>query len=183
MVARPYIWIKEEEEERGKPTPQASLWDLEVPKDETPVPETRLSSDEKTMAILQAVLKDVLTNPELKHTRDFYGTAEDRTLTLDNGGKLGWPKRFQPETHGFGLVTVQLDPFKDQRRVLGISISKFDLNHKESPGKLFDTPIEVEIYNAGGSANGGVIGGCTVYYKVKRLHNRWTVEWYGVLDP
>ena len=116
LVARPYIWIKEEEEKGGRPIPQANRWDADVPKAETPASETRLPSDEKTKAILQAVLKDVLTNPDLKFSRDAYGTASDKTFTLIDGDKLCWPKKFQPETHGNNLMTVQSDPFKDQHQ-------------------------------------------------------------------
>src|SRR5207249_891977 len=111
-------------------------------------------------------------------TREFYGTAKDKTFTLKASDKLGWPKGFTPETHGYKLAEVHLDPFVNQRRVLGINLGKFDLKQKKS--EVFDTPIQISIFNAGGSANGAVIGGCIVHYVPKRVGKRWIVEFKGL---
>ena len=71
--------------------------------------------------------------------------------------------------------------FENQNRVLGIRLDKVDL--KQMQAGLFDAPIRVCLFNAGGSANGGVIGGCSVYYEPKRVGKRWTVSYQGLLDP
>jgi hypothetical protein len=68
-----------------------------------------------------------------------------------------------------------------QRRVLGVRLDKFDLKQKKA--ELFDTPIKVSLLNAGGTANGAVIGGCTVYYVPKRGGKHWIVEYTATFDP
>jgi hypothetical protein len=189
LVARPFIWIQEEVDtlrKQGNDLKPGDIWKSEVPKEEEPAPATPLPSNDEVKEILQAIIKHVLTDPDLRDTRDFYGTARDKTFTLTDGGvfggkQIGWPKEFIPETHGFKLVQVRRDPFADQRRILGIRLDKFDL--KQGKTDLFDAPIEVCLFNAGGSANGAVIGGCTVYYVPKRVGKRWTVECTGTLDP
>src|SRR5262249_21290360 len=158
-----------------------SVWEGDVPKEEKPAEATPLPLDDEVKEILQAVITDVLTNPDLKSTREFYGTAKDKTFALVDHEKLGWPRKFNPETHGYKLVIVKNDPFVNSRRVLGIRLDKFDLKQKKAA--LFNAPIEVSLHNAGGSANGAVIGGCLVYYVPKRVGKRWTVECVGMLDP
>ena len=130
--------------------------------------------------ILQALLTDILTNPEIKSTREFYGTEKDTTVALEDV-KSAWPKEFKPAVHGYKLVEVNRDPFVNQRRILGIRLDKFDLKQKKA--ELFNSPIEVCLFNAGGSANGAVFGGCSVYYSPKRIGQRWAVELLGVNDP
>jgi hypothetical protein len=185
LAARPIIWIREEVEEirkqRGEFNPK-SVWDSEPPEEEEkPAPAKRLPLSDEVKEILQAVIADVLTNPDLKKTREFYGTEKDRTLTLVDTAELGWPKAFCPETHGYKLVQPQRDPFVNGRRVLGIRLDKFDLKQKKAD--LSNAPLEICIINAGGSANGAVIGGCLVYYAPKREGDRWTVECVGAIDP
>jgi hypothetical protein len=184
MVARPFIWIEEEVREirrTGGDVSPRSVWSSPVPEDEKPTPATPLPFNNDVSEILQAVVKDVLTNPALKDTRDFYGTAADKTFALVDNEKLGWPKEFKPDTHGYKLVEARQDPFVNGRRVLGIRIDKFDLKQRKVGTQ--DTPIQVCVFNTGGSANGAVIGGCTVYYAPKRVGKRWAVEYDGLLDP
>lgn len=186
LVARPFIWIEEEVKEierRGGKRSAQSIWDGEVHKEEEPreKPAPPLRLDDESKEILQAVITDVLTNPSLKSTREFYGTEKDRTLTVVDSEKIGWPGDFKPVTNGYKLIEVRRDPFVNHRRVLAIRVDKFDLKQKKS--ELFDTPIEVCVFNGGGSANGAVIGGCSVYYTPKRVNKRWTVECAGLLDP
>jgi hypothetical protein len=184
MLARPFIWIEDEVKDirkQGGDLSAKSIWEKEPEKDDTPAPATRLPLNDDVKQILQAIITDVLTNPRLKGTREFYGTASDRTLALEDGDKLGWPKDFKPETYGHTLVEVRPDPFVNRRRVLGIRLDKFELNQKKSD-KL-GSPIEVCVSNAGGDQNGAVIGGCSVYYTPKRRGLRWIVEFDGLLDP
>jgi hypothetical protein len=187
LVARPFIWIEEEERERrrtggGVTTPQ-SVWDSDVPKDEEekPTPTKPLPSTEEVKQVLQAVVTDVLTNPDVKDSREFYGTSADKTFALVDTEKLGWPKEFNPATSGYALVKPPLNPFENPRRILGIRIDKFDL--KQTKWGIHDAPIEVCVFNAGGTANGSVIGGCTLYYIPKRVGKRWTVELTEQSDP
>jgi hypothetical protein len=127
--------------------------------------------------ILQAVITDVLTNPDLKGTREFYGTREDKTLALVDTDKVGWPEGFKPKTAGYRHVEVRHVRFVNQNRILGLRLDKFDLGQKKA--ELFDTPIQVCLFNA----NGGAIDGCLVYYMPKPVGKHWTVECTGLLDP
>jgi hypothetical protein len=184
LVARPFIWIEDEVKEirsEGGDVSPHSVWDSAFPKEDKGEEVTPLPFNDKVKEVLQAIVTDVLTNPELKDERAYYGTAKDQTLILVDHGKLGWPKQFKPETHGFKLVEMNRDPFVEQRRVLGIRIDKFDLKQKKV--SEFDTPIEICIVNAGGGANGDVIGGCRIYYVPKRVKGHWIVENRGLLDP
>jgi hypothetical protein len=184
LMARPFIWIEEEVRERkkqGQEISAKSIWNSEVQKEEGPATANPLPFNDQVREILQAIVTSVLTDPDLKSTREFYGTARDKTFALVDEGNLGWPKEFRPETHGYKLVQVQHDPFVSQRRVLGIRIDKFDLIQKKVDP--MDAPIEVCLFNAGGNANGGVIGGCSVYYVPKRVGKHWTAECTGWFDP
>jgi hypothetical protein len=142
---------------------------------------TPLPSNDEVKEVLQAIVTDVLTDPGLKSTRAFYGTEKDKTVTLVDNEKLGWPRKFQPETHSYKLVEVHKDPFLDGRRVLGIRLDKFEL--KDGTTGPFDASIEVCVFNAGGRANGAVIGGCSVSYRPKRVGKHWTVEQIRIFDP
>ncbi len=184
MVARPYIWIEEEAKERrakGEDLSSQSVWDSAVPKEEAPPPVTRLDSTDDVRQILQAIIADALTDRDLKSTREFYGTESDRTVALVDNSELGWPKGFKPDTGRYKLIDVPHDPFVNGPRVLGIRIDKFNPN--EAKPDPFRGSIEICLLNAGGSANGAVIGGCSVYYTAKRAGKRWTVECVGSLDP
>jgi hypothetical protein len=186
LVARPFIWIEEEvaaAREGTKELSPQSIWDSEVPKDdEKPAPVKPVRLNRRTREILQAIITDVLTNPDFKDARKFYGTAKDKTFTLVDG-KLGWPKKLNPETHGYKLVEVPQDPFVNPRRVLGIELRIFDLKRKQADlGDRGDEVIEICLFNAGGSANGGVMGGCTIHYVPKRVNKRWTVECIGAMS-
>jgi hypothetical protein len=185
LVARPFIWIEEEVLElrlSGKAPSSRDVFESDVPvadEEVVAVPQRRLPGDDTTTQILRAVIDHVLTSPELKSQRAFYGTPKDKTFSLVDGDKLGWPAEFVPRTHGHRLMKAKPDSFGNRR--LGIRLDKFDLKQKEA--KLEDAPIEVCLFNAGGTGNGGVIGGCTVYYLPRRVGKRWTVECQGTIDP
>jgi hypothetical protein len=186
MVARPYIWIEEEEKERRKEkkaeTTLKSVWDSAVAKEEKPEPEKRLPSTDEVKEVLQAVITHVLTDPDLKDMRNEYGTEADKTLTFDNLYKLGWPKDFKPNTHGYKVVEVRRDPFTNRvegRRVLGIRLDKCELKEGKARPSGLEGPIEICLFNAGGLANGDEAGGCSVIYDLKRVGKRWTVECLG----
>jgi hypothetical protein len=178
------IWIEEETrylQEEGKAITPKSMWEKEPEKEEQQTAPKPLPGNDKVKQILQAVVTDVLTNPDLKGTREFYGTEKDKTVALIDGDTLGWPKEFNPVTKGYTLVQPSRDPFANQRRIMAIRIDKFDL--KQLNNALWNSPIEVCVFNGGGNANGAVIGGCSVYYEVKKVGKRWTVSYTGLLDP
>jgi hypothetical protein len=182
LVARPFIWIQEEMLERLRDgenlTPQ-DIWDSDVQADDEaapPVPAQRLPRDDDTKEILQAIITDVLTHPGRKQERELIGTRKKKMLALVDTGKLGWPKDFQPATHGYKLVQLKFDPFATRRRVLGIRLDKFDLKQKESDP---NAPIEICLFDAGGTT----IGGYWVSYTAKRVGMKWVVECFERLDP
>jgi hypothetical protein len=187
LVARPLIWIEAEARERGDGFRPRGVWD-ETGWDELtrelggrakPLPAT---ADAK--AILQAVLTHVLTDKEISHSREFYGTKADRTVLLSDTGDWAWPDGFQPDLHGYKRVTSRPGPFAPRakrNRVLGVRIDRFEPEAKVS-GPL-DGPITVCLFNAGGHANGAVIGGCSVFYTVKKVGDKWVAEFAGLEDP
>jgi hypothetical protein len=130
----------------------------------------RLPATGDVKEVLQAVLTDLLTNPELKSTRDFYGADKLRAIVLSDGGTVGWPERFQPDTHGYTVVPAKRDPFDRRRGVLAVRLDKFDL--KQTKAEFFDAPIDMCLFNA----DGQVLGGLSVGYLPKRVGKRWTVE-------
>ena len=159
LVARPMIWIEEEVKElrqAGQAITPQSAWQLEVSEPDPPPPPLPLNDDVK--AVLQAVITDVLTNPDLTIIRESYGTAKDKTLALMPSEKIGWPRDFHPALHGYQLVVP--NPFDHPRPVLGIRIDRFGLKEKEADV----APIEIQV------------GGCSVSYLPKRKGDRWIVE-------
>jgi hypothetical protein len=187
LVARPVVWIQEEkDQEKAGNVPAVfpkSIWECPTSKElqdaEPPAPAPPLNDD--TREVLQAVLTHVLTDPQLKQTRAFYGSAKGKAFALV-AGELSWPKGFQPVTHGYTLLKLPLDPFEHPRHVLGITLQKFDLRAPNADDQLQpDGPILVTIRNVGGA--GGVIGSCLVSYAARRVGKRWTVEFRGAVDP
>lgn len=180
LIARPFVWIDAEAAARP-----GRVWGRPVPEAEPP-PATppELLIDAKRRAILQAVLADVLTNPELQSTRAFYGTPADRTVVLAEDLRFAWPAAFLPDLAGYKRLDASNDPFENRRRILGIDLRRFDVDATSARRETqLGGPIEVCLFNAGGTANGGTIGGCSVYYVPKRIDGRWTVEYTGLLDP
>src|SRR5262249_25190726 len=72
VISRPLIWIEAEAKERGPQFKPKSVWDSELPKDELEKPDSRPPQNDETKEILQAVVKDVLTNPGLAEFRKFF---------------------------------------------------------------------------------------------------------------
>jgi len=189
LLARPFIWIEAEMEERrggGPPISPASYWDSDFSKEEEPEapkfkPEKRLPDDKETKEILEAVIKHALTDAFLKDTRNFYGTARDKTFTLVDAKQLGWPEGFCPNTGGFKMISIKKDLFEEQRRVLGIRVDQFHAEKKADGTR--SASIIICLFNAGGSANGAVAGGCFVTYTVERAGKSWKVTCHQLIDP
>jgi hypothetical protein len=180
LVARPIIWIEEEMKElrkSGKEATPKSIWDSEVAVEEKPAPpEKRLPLDDDVKEVLQAIIKDILTNPELKPLHKFYGSPKDKTFSLVDGDKLGWPLKFTPETYGYKRVEVKPGPFRTAQ-LLGISLEKFDLKQKAD---LLNPHIRIYLFNSGSSVGSF---GIQVPYVARRVGKRWTVENGGFDRP
>lgn len=127
--------------------------------------------------ILDAVLKDVLTNPELKDTRAFYGTEGRDVVALVTtpGYGVPWPTGYKPMVSGwtFRRVDGSEERDYDTLRLLGIRI--------ESVGD--EGIVMVSIFSAGGSSNGAVIGGCFATYRTSHVEDGWVVTLGEVKDP
>jgi hypothetical protein len=136
--------------------------------------------------ILDAVVFDILNDPGLKDTRDFYGTPGDKHLALVTNSEFGvpWPAGYQPNLSGWTFIRVDEDGERDPKepRLLGIRIDKYYDDDKER-AEIFRSSVAMTILNAGGSKNGGVIGGCSVYYTPKQVDGKWVVECEGSVDP
>ena len=184
VVARPYIWINAEMIERGVANvidESKKAWASEFYKYEERTIGKDLPWTDTAKDALQAVLTDVLKNPALKGVRDFYGTAGSNTLALDNGGRVSWPKGFKPDANGYELVTSKPDPFAKHPRVLGLRLGEFDpeLNQRAPD----EWPVEISVFNAGGSANGAIIGQGQLTYSLRRVDKRWVVRLEPYSEP
>ena len=135
--------------------------------------------------ILDQVLNDVLTNPRLADSREFYGTPSDQQIALVTSSHYGvaWPESYVPAVEGYSVHRVfEGTAAANQPPMLGVRIDKLNLEQKESG--IFDAPIEITLLNAGGPRNGAIIaGGCSVRYAPKREEGGWVVEYSGALDP
>ena len=143
---------------------------------EAPPPAEAPRSDKEL--ILDAILDDVLNNPDFKDIRDSYRTPGDRQIALVSNPEYGvpWPEGYRPTIAEYTVVRVSEGELsgEDKPGLLGVRIDKFDLQHKRSG--LFNTPIVITILNAGGSRDGAEFGGCSIFYNPKREGNKWTVE-------
>jgi hypothetical protein len=136
--------------------------------------------------ILDAILRDVLESDFLKDVRADYGTPGDKQLVLVSNAGYGvpWPDDYRPllpQGYQVRRPVKGAGNREDQPRVLGIRIDKFDLDQKE-PG-LHRESIEITLMNAGGTKNGAIIGGCSVYYIPTRKGAGWVVESTRLQDP
>ena len=185
VLARPYIWIDREMDERGaKNIAEYSkgVWTEEFFKyDERPAATEAASLTDKSKEVLQAVLTDVLTNPRLKRVREFYGSTGSAKLALVDHGKFAWPKSLKLETHGYEVVQPKPDPFVNRPHILGIRVRQLETESPDTGQN--DNSVEIEISNAGGSANGVVAGATYLSYVVTRIKNRWVVKLDSFSDP
>ena len=145
-----------------------------------------MSLDSRSRAIYDALIHDILTNPELESARDFYGTPGDHRFALVQMEDYGvpWHPSYKPSVNGFELSRAIGHTLDEQQkpRLLGIRLDKFRLDQK--PDVLLDGQIQVTLLNAGGDGGESIhIGGCMVYYDVKQDGTEWKVEFRGWRDP
>jgi hypothetical protein len=147
---------------------------------------TRTSARTDKELILDAILEDLVLAPEYEKTGHGYGTPGDKQFALVSNDSCGvaWPRDYQPSIPGYAVRRFKEgidERDSNTNRLLGIRIDKFDLNQKEHG--MLDAPIVVTIMNVGGCKNGGILGGCFIYYVPERVGDKWTVACVGSLDP
>ena len=124
LAAQPVIWIEEEERIRagGKnPEPPQFRWsDEAVAEEEKPAPVTRLPYNDKTREILQAIVTNVLTNPELKRYRASLGTRATRLLPW-------WMKKNEAGPRGSNLLLRAIRRSRGKRIHLSMRIACWGL--------------------------------------------------------
>jgi hypothetical protein len=125
--------------------------------------------------------------PQLKSTREFYGTAEDKAVALVTFPASGvpWPSDYQPVLTGWTVSRVsrveEAEQVADSPRRLGVMI---DGVSEESGGRgVVGSRIAVNVLNAGGSSNGGAFGICSVVYSAKKVDGNWVVKCEEIWDP
>jgi hypothetical protein len=129
--------------------------------------EEQLERNDFMESVLPELLADVLKNPRLKSTTDFYGTPGDTRFALVDSEVWTWPEKLQPAIAGRQLVPVS----SEGKRLLGIRVDQYQPAENEKPHL-----ITVILVNAGGTTNGEVFGGCTLRYTARRGENGWVVE-------
>lgn len=152
----------------------------------TPTAQAPARSDQEV--VLDAVIRDLLTNPLLEHARDWYGTPGGKQIGLSTKSGVPWPAKYTPSVAGYAFQYLdpdrELDPATP--RQLGITIHHFAFPPPVGRAKndLYGgRPIAVGLGNMGGQGNGDAPGGCVVYYSVRREDGVWKVEYEGSLDP
>jgi len=120
--------------------------------------------------ILPLLIADVLKNPRLKSTRDFYGSPDDKHFALVESDTWTWPEKDRLDVPGYQLVPTE----RKGKRLLGIRLDKYVEAGKDNRA------ITVTLINAGGSANGTVIGGGTIRYTANDGEKGWVV---GLDEP
>ncbi len=129
--------------------------------------------------ILDALVRDVLVSDFLNDIRADYGTPGNKQVALVLNGDYGvpWPDDYQPllpAGYEVRRVVEGTGVREDQPRLLGIRIDKLDLDQKAT--ELYREPIRITLLNAGGTKNGNIAGGCSVYYIPVRKEGGWEVK-------
>lgn len=124
-----------------------------IPEEEEQVQLARLE------ATLPLIVADILKNPRLKATREFYGSANDNRFALVDSAAWTWPKAPKLDTPGHQVTPAN----KIGHRMLGIRVERIN------------DDITVSLVNAGGNENGAVVGNGTLRYTTRETEKGWTI--------
>jgi hypothetical protein len=147
------------------------------------------TEDAELRSIFDQIVSIVLTSPDLKDSREFYGTADDTRCALVSNQQYGmpWPEWYAPEVNGITFVRADegtvVQP--SNRRLLGIRIDKLELHvrPKEDDFTLFDGPVQITLLNAGGDPEGVIVmGGASVYFRIEWEGGKPKLVCTGLLD-
>lgn len=132
--------------------------------------------------ILQQSLEIMLTDNDLQHVRDFYGTPGDREIVLIHDTDAPWPENFHPKVKGFSIrYAKEITGAGESNRVLGIRIDKKDFTKPISG--VFDGNLKFGMSNVGGTMNGAVNGGCLVFFCIQRKDETSVPVLHWIFDP
>jgi len=125
--------------------------------------------------LLPAVVADILKNPRLKSTRDFYGTAADKRFALINSGVFAWPAELPVNLADY----KRCQPDRQGKRLLAIRVDRYQEPTKENDRHV----LTVTLRNEGGNENGAVVGSGTIHYTARQVDGAWKVELSEATEP
>ena len=143
--------------------------------------------------ILDAIIRDVLTNQELASTREFYGGMGNRTVR-----HAGFPPGCQPRVAGYYFEPLPSSNLgsglKLTLRFSGIWIDQPPPKEAKDNFRTLRPPYPAErgallsFYNSGGPITNGnflttTMGGCMIGYEIRQTTNGWKVGLLGHWDP
>jgi hypothetical protein len=169
-------------------TPQPAPTDPDPPTDEVNVlnPEFSLEEDwqYEGPSPVDAALRVILQHPSLASTRDDYGSAGSKEILLINGGAK-WPDEELPVLRGYKVHWWRKSELTGAQRprMLGIRLDKLQVDDRQSENSLGDPEIHVMIWNAGGSKDGDIVGGCNVSINTRKTELGWVAELVEAFDP
>ncbi|MBI4605973.1 MAG: hypothetical protein HY721_28750 [Planctomycetes bacterium] len=144
---------------------------------------------DQASAILNAVLKDLLTNPALKSLHTKMGTLG---LTRVQLVRKTFPPGYSPAFPSFGFSDFDRDSWAagEKPATLIIMVETFEVPPRSHPPgeNLFyardDAKVVVNLRNGAlePAKKGSLLRAYSLYYKVERKDNAWGVACMGAID-
>lgn len=138
--------------------------------------------------VLEAVLRNLLTDNEKKEFVEGYGVKGAKEYALGHNPKLPWPTVFAPCIPGYQIRHLPieedgLDPEKPALACIWLEEFKFDPRREkwDKPGE--GGSIRLLVNTTRGWKDGGAIGGCTIWYDYRINAGNWEVRFAGAFDP
>ena len=155
--------------------------DAPIAEADTTPPQAIFESDEQLVA--DAVLRCILTSPEIQVVLDDYGTPGSKKLCLRGSGAR-WPSDEYRATAGYEVHFGRWREMEaaNEERVLGLDLESLTVK-KTDEWPFATAEARVTIQNAGGTKNGGIIGGCNASFKVTKTDEGWVAEIVELFDP
>src|SRR5262249_28202158 len=125
--------------------------------------EERVNREARLEGVMPLLVKDVLTNPQLKAVRACYGSPDDKRIALLNSAAWTWPEKFP--VPGFERTPAR----RAGQPLLGMRV-----DHVQ--GEETEMLLNVSLVNAGGTANGATVGAGTLRYTARQKAGVWVVE-------